>query len=405
MTMKRAWLVAAGAALLISTAAAQQAPKLPPGGDPALACGQYPAGRAYWTEYAFCDVPVKGPAKARGLVLWSHGVSGTAEQYHGTPPQIIRRLATGWDVVKINRNNLYESGWVTSGTRHRDDLIARVKAARDQGYKAVIAAGQSYGGAIALEANAKAGGIDAVLAFAPGHGSDVNGSAASKAYPNLDRYLLQAAEGQNGGRIVVMVAENDEFHPNRRGPANFIGPRLRQALGRTGQPFVLLDETMPVAGHGAAYTTQFDAWFGACVIRFLQAATTGETACAPPDPPPRFLLPANLKRTERGPEGMARWLGTWTGSYDDGNQTIGIFMESIGEAGAELVYAGDAGPSRAISMGWERRKATWQGDTLSITRSNARVLTLRLLEGDGGIVMEHRNALGAVSRGTLRPQP
>lgn len=400
-----AFLAAAGIYLSATAMAQEAALKVPPGGSAELACGQYPKGRGYWTEYAFCDIAVKGPAKARGLILWSHGVSGTAEQYNSAPPQIIRRLTAGWDVIKINRNNLYEAGWVTSGTRHRDDLIERVKAARAEGYKAVIAAGQSYGGAIALEANAKAGGIDAVLAFAPGHGSDVNGSGASKAYPNLDRYLLEAAGAQKGGRVVVLVAENDEYHPNRRGSGNFIGPRLRQALAATGRPFVLLDEAMPIAGHGAAYTSQFDAWYGACLARFVLATDQGEATCRPPDPLPRFLLPQNLKRADRGTEGQARWLGTWTGIYENGSQTMALFIESVGDTGADLVYASDAGPERSASMGWERHKATWQGDTLRINRSNARVLTLRLLEGGGGIVMEHRNALGTLTTGTLRPEP
>jgi len=65
-----------------STATSQaQTAAVPPGGDPALACKQRPNGRAYWTEYGFCDLPVKGPSQVKGLVLWSHGVSGDKEQF------------------------------------------------------------------------------------------------------------------------------------------------------------------------------------------------------------------------------------------------------------------------------------------------------------------------------------
>src|SRR5262245_56120011 len=148
--------------------------KVPSGGDPALSCGQTPNGRAYWTEYGFCDIPVKGPAAANGLIIWSHGMSGAEEQYRFAPPPIVRRLASiGWDVIKINRNNLYEHGWTSSGVRHRDDALERVRAAKAQGYKTVMLAGQSYGGAISLEANARSTDIDGVLALSPGHGSDV----------------------------------------------------------------------------------------------------------------------------------------------------------------------------------------------------------------------------------------
>jgi len=91
MTLKpaRRQLGHAATGLLVWTLAvsvAAQAQQVPPGGDPTLACKQTPDGRAYWTEYGFCDLAVKGPAQAKGLVLWSHGVSGEKEQFHTPPP-------------------------------------------------------------------------------------------------------------------------------------------------------------------------------------------------------------------------------------------------------------------------------------------------------------------------------
>ena len=98
-------LIAASSASL-----AQTKLPVPVGGDPAMACGQNPDGRAYWTEYGFCDVAVRGPKKAIGLIFWSHGVNGNQDQFKSSPPPFVRRLATaGWDVVKINRNALYEN--------------------------------------------------------------------------------------------------------------------------------------------------------------------------------------------------------------------------------------------------------------------------------------------------------
>src|SRR5262245_40550253 len=201
---------------LAATPARAESLKVPPGGDAALACGQRPDSRTYWTEYGFCDLPVKGPRAAKGLVLWSHGVSGDKEQFRNPPPPVVRRMQlAGWDVIRINRNNLSEKGWTTSGPRHRDDAIERVRAARAQGYAKVVLAGQSYGAMISLEANAKASDIDGVLSFSPGHGSDADqgGAGGRDNYRNLNRYLLETVAAQKGGRVVVLIADGDRLHP------------------------------------------------------------------------------------------------------------------------------------------------------------------------------------------------
>ena len=268
------------AAVAIPVVRAQSEATVPPGGDPALACKQKPDGRAYWVEYGFCDLPVKGPAQAKGLVLWSHGVSGDKESYRNPPAPVVRRLAmAGWDVVKINRNNLYEKGWVSSGVRHRDDAIARAANAKARGYRSVVLAGQSYGGAISLEANAKAQGIDGVLALSPGHGSDAASGGGN--YRNLNRYLLEALAAQKGGRVVVLVAPDDHLHPDRSTGSGF-GKQMRDALAASGRPYIVFDENGPIKGHGAGTTAQFATLFGACVVKFLdpsQPAAAGETVC------------------------------------------------------------------------------------------------------------------------------
>lgn len=240
---------------------------------------------------------MRGPGRAKGLIFWSHGVSGDKVQYTAAMPPVIRRLAqAGWDVIKINRNNLHErcganaasalSGcWSAGGVRHVDDLIDRARKARAQGYDRIIAAGQSFGGAIALEANAKAGNLFyAVIATSPGHGSDAtSGSSSRNTYYTLDKMLLDTLAGQRSGRVVVSLPPGDALHPNRDGDP--IWPKARQALQAAGVPFVLLGEGMATGGHGIARTSQFDSWFGRCLRDFLdpaRPAAAGETRCPPP---------------------------------------------------------------------------------------------------------------------------
>ncbi len=384
---------------------------VPPGGNPALSCGQKPDGRAYWTEYGFCDLAVKGPAQAKGQVLWSHGVSGDKEQYRNPPPPVVRAMAlVGWDVIKINRNNLYEKSWTTSGPRHRDDAIERTRAAKAQGYKYVVLAGQSYGAMISLEANAKSTEIDGVLSFSPGHGSDADQGSAGGGdrYRNLNRYLLETVAAQKGARVIVLIADGDRLHPDRGAGSGF-GAQLRAALGGTARPYVVFDETSPIRGHGAGTTNQFSVWFGPCVLRFLdpvQAVAAGEPPCKPPSPVPRFFLPADLKRPRPGTDGPSRWLGAWEGTYGEERRGTTIVVESATPDVATIVYATDAGAKLDQSLGFERfTTARLKGDVLTVARSNGRTLVLTLSADGKSMAYEHRTQGGATVTGALARTP
>ncbi len=361
---------------------------LPPGGDPALACKQRPNGRAYWSEYGFCDLPVWGPSRAKGLVLWSHGLAADREQFNDPPPPIIRALQlAGWDVTRINRNNLYEKSWESSGPKHRDDALERLRAAKAQGYRFVVEAGQSYGGTIAVEASAKSAEVDGVLAFSPGHGSDANQGAFSgrERYRTLTGMLLKTMAAQKAGRVVVLTAGGDLLQPDRV-PGSGFGTQLRAALNATGRPYVVFDENSPIRGHGAGTTHQFAAWFGSCVLRFLdpaQSVSAGETACRPPDPLPRFLLPADLKRPAPGAAGPARWLGVWEGTYVENHRDVMLVVEAVTDSTATVVYATGWGPQHDMNMDSERyTNAKIAGDKLIIDRGAGRTITL-VRAGDG----------------------
>jgi pimeloyl-ACP methyl ester carboxylesterase len=215
---------------------------------------------AYWETPGFKNHTIDGPKQARGILFWSHGVSGTRVQWKSAPPKFIKQFANnGWDIVKINRNNLHECGWTCSGVKHVADLKSRAEKARAAGYKHVIAAGQSYGGAISLEAAATPGLIDVVIAAAPGHGSDAcgSGTGAARIADSLTDDLVSTISAVKSPRIVLTMAEGDEC-------MGFNNPTaaLRRALVKIGKHFVFLDTEMPIGGHLAALTNQFDAWYG-----------------------------------------------------------------------------------------------------------------------------------------------
>ncbi|MGQ0664977.1 MAG: hypothetical protein ACT4P2_15630 [Pseudomonadota bacterium] len=355
--------------------------------DPALRCGQEPDGRAYWLERGFCDLPILGPERANGVILWSHGVSGQNPQYHFPVAHLVKIIAlTGWDVFKINRNNLWETGWINAGLKHVADLNRRAAEAEAQGYKRVIAAGQSYGGAISLEAAAVNADIFAVLAFAPGHGSDATRDATRRIFDNLAAQLRAAIAKQKTGRVLVSIAGGDAVHPYE-----VRGPKVREELVKLGKPFVLFDESMPIKGHGAVSRTQFFRWYGQCILDFIDPDSTpavGETRCAAPSPAPTFLYPTNLRIVKPAPDlpaDIARYSGSWVGQLADIGREVSVVVERIERTKISFVYAVGAGPNQEWDMSYVRRTGVLEGGKVSSKPTNDFRIEFELLPGEEAI--------------------
>jgi dienelactone hydrolase len=379
-------VVAAGAIAAGLCRPAQAQPYSPPPSD----------FTTYWTEPAFKAFPYKGSGEARGVLFWSHGVNGKYQQWHVAPPGVIQDFArAGWDVVKVQRNNLHENGWTASGVNHVADLIERIKKAHDEGYRFIIAAGQSYGGAISLEASAHTDLLFGVIAFAPGHGSDACGRFAGQGWgriaDNLQAYLVDAIAAAKAPRIVVSMAEGDECQGH-----NDPSQLLRNALGRASGNFVLLDSAMPVRGHGAASTAQFQRWYGPCLRKFLDPDSrpgTKETACPAPSEP-RYMLPDGYVLPKAPEEGLVgAWSGQLTSTPPTDPRNLCIAIESDGTVLKTLTLF-DAGPERKLSMTTSRRDFgkeeagfVYRGSgsyRMALTpRPQARVIDLDITSADG----------------------
>ncbi|MYE01183.1 MAG: alpha/beta hydrolase [Alphaproteobacteria bacterium] len=312
---------------------------------------------AYWQVAAYYDKPPIGPEVARGVLFWSHGVSGQNVQWKGKPLRFVKKFADeGWDVIKVNRNNLHERSWNASGPKHVADLQERARKARSDGYRRVVLGGQSYGGAISLEAASIAGIADGVIAIAPGHGSDAcgKGYGIGRRADTLPRQLREALERNEAPRTVLMVADGDECVGFNRPHASY-----RETLQASGSSFVFLDDTMPIRGHFAGNTNQFDRWYGQCIVEFLDAVGApkrGETACPSPSPVPAYLLPDGYRPPADG--GPGSLLGAWSGSYSIGkrgtrNLCLLVEQEHAGSFRAEVAFG--AGSQRKASMVTARR--------------------------------------------------
>jgi hypothetical protein len=253
-------------------------------------------------------------------------------------------------VIKVQRNNLHENGWSASGELHVDDLVARVRAAKAKGYRHIIAAGQSYGGAISLEAGTRSADLFAVIAFAPGHGSDACGSSAGMSSrdiaANLPGYLAQAIGKLRTPRIVLSVADGDECMGHQR-PSE----RLEAALKASPATYVHFDETMPIQGHFAALTPQFNAWYRDCLLDFLspERAPGGKRTVCPPPINAKYMLPPDLalRPGSARPQALRDFVGLWSGRINESGRELCLAVETIAEGKLKgVAYFGVDGGKR-----------------------------------------------------------
>ena len=231
------------------------------GETPDLRCGQEPGNRFFWVEWAFCDLDAHGPEKARGIVIWNHGISGTTEQYKAPAALVLRLLhGRGWDAIKINRNNLGETSRERSLDRAVERTADEVRAQRVRGYRRVVLAGQSFGGYITLETAAEQRDLFGAVAMAPGITS--KGAGIDRIDLSITDRLLQ---GSRAERVAAVFPQGDALFDHLAR-----GPGALKVLGRRTGPYLLIDETAPgISGHGGGTGGRFALRYGMCLVEFL----------------------------------------------------------------------------------------------------------------------------------------
>ena len=228
-----------------------------------LACGQEPGNRFFWVERAFCDLPANGPERANGIIIWNHGISGTTQSWMAPAPPVFRLLqARGWDVVMLKRHHLAEVAPGNTLYRTVQRTLEEAASSRKLGYRKVVLAGQSFGGYVTLEAIDTTPDIDAAIAFAPGVRYS---SPTSNLDPTITDRIIRRAKV---GRLALIFPKDDEvFGYAVRGPS------AQGILARRALPYLLLDETSGLTGHGGGVTGRFALRYGFCLSEFLAASS------------------------------------------------------------------------------------------------------------------------------------
>jgi pimeloyl-ACP methyl ester carboxylesterase len=337
-----------------------------------------PAMDAYWTEPAYADYPAQGPDKAIGLVIWNHGVDGQLPQYNGPPvPAMAALAARGWDVIKLNRNPVWENSWSNAGRRHVARVAEEVAAARKQGYRRIVVAGQSYGGAIALAAAGAIDGLWAVIATAPGTGQEMrsDGVVTDKWSHAIAQQTYEQLYEAGKTRIVAVFPDDDEFIGIRR------GSEARAILGEKSLPFLIVDETAPLKGHHGAYGNAFGP-YATCIAHFLDPASeppNGEFRCGRDE----FAAVRSAIRAAK-PGSLASTGARWFGYFETSGQEIVLTVPpATGVAETPVEYAWGTGLFGKFRPGATTVTATRQGDGLTARLGNGATVEARPAANDG----------------------
>src|SRR5438067_7889076 len=216
------------------------------------------------------DGPAIGPAKAKGVIVWSHGRSINTEDSESPSPAYLTALRDdGWDAMRFDR--LSQGDTLSDSTKRLVEYTAQLK--RD-GYKQVILSGQSFGAFLSLMAADSSSDVDGVIATAPaayGSFDDFYDSwrlNATRLYPLLERVKR--------ARVMLFYFHGDDFDPGGRGEKSRAILSVRQ-IG-----FSVVDQPPFLVGHWASSTGLFLRRFGNCVRDFIDAAKIeGERVCEP----------------------------------------------------------------------------------------------------------------------------
>ena len=280
---------------------------------------------------AYDDKPLAGPAKAKGAVIWNHGLSRLSESEANTPFYADALRDAGWDVFKLTRkwasDRLYDS---------TEALIAEGRKLRAQGYKHVVSAGQSFGGWISFNAAGKSDNpFEAIVATAPAaHGTHATNS---NWLLNADNLYGFARNVKPPVKLLSFFFTKDDYDPGER------GAEVRRLLTARGVANVIVDYPPNFIGHGVAGSAAFANLYGNCIAAFIEPGPLAQDFSCAAYPPAKasFPLPKDFKIAPApadAPAALGGMLGRWQGWYDSGRPVM-LAVYEVGKDKALAIYS------------------------------------------------------------------
>jgi len=350
--------------------------------------------------------PTIGPAKAKGVIVWSHGRSINTEDSESPSPAYLTALRDdGWDAMRFDR--LSQGDTLSDSTKRLVEYTAQLK---HDGYKQVILSGQSFGAFLSLMAADSSSDVDGVIATAPaayGSFDDFYDSwrlNATRLYPLLERVKR--------ARVMVFYFHGDDFDPGGR------GERSRAILSQRGVGYAVVDQPAYLSGHWASSTGLFLRRYGGCIRDFANnEKLKSELACEPvwgstPSAelklPPELADPKLARNTAAAaaPTGSASpatadgkatggFRDVWYGFYPNGREVL-FGVETAHGDDLSAVYAIGPSVDNKHPAAWTRRKGRVIEDSFVFEEKSKSTLRLHPRQ-DGGLSATWISADGKTS--------
>lgn len=251
-----------------------------------------------------------GPQKAKGMVIWNHGRSGSRAASEVAPPVARLFAQRGWDVY-----GLYRAFGIDSRSATYQLIQLALEKTQAMGYQKIILMGQSAGGYGAIEAVRYGSNVVGIVALAPAAFGSYSGDGASKDWRSNDFYARQLWEKFEGKPVRVAVAYfSGDVYYEEPSP-NIRGPWVSALLAKYGTPNLVISQ--PAApnlyGHSAGQSWAFAHRFGHCIYILMETGTA--PPCAEDDPATLatfgIKMPASSEVDTTEPY-AGRWFGTWS---------------------------------------------------------------------------------------------
>jgi dienelactone hydrolase len=347
----------------------------------AVPIGAATPAAAFQTEFvpAFPDTPLRGPASAKGAVIWSHGKGFGANDALSPNPRYLALLRDGgWDVFRLNRVDEYQEYGSNQSNMTLDSppkatrLSESVDRLEAQGYRRVALAGQSYGSWLSLMVAGRRTDLYAVIVNSPAaYGTERQDPIG---YQKNATFLYDMVDAIKSGRVMISLFRDDPYSPERR------GPEIEKTLTDHHVAHLVIDEPEIPTGHGGGNGSVFATLFGGCVRATLgdgRMPTRAECEWTGPlQPSGEVLLPKDLTIATPGGGAADPFLGKWWGIYGSGRELM-LVIERIEGAAVHAVYA--YGPDGASPAGMRREEGRIEGGVLIFDRAGGPRLEYRVL--------------------------
>lgn len=270
----------------------------------------YIEGQHYWFEPAAFHgnalVQHRGPATAKGIVIWNDGFSPDKSAPEKVPPLAQFFAEAGWDVFNLRRHSIVHGGRGVDGVAAI--ILQGVDRARSLGYQRVVLLGQSRGAFGSIQAATYRPEILGLVALAPGWTADY-GKSREWRQNDYDIRAYWEAFGGTRYRVALAVFNNDDLYETKE--PHVRGPYARKRLAELGLPHLVIDQPdyAGMAGHGGGTNWEFARRYGPCLEYFLDTGNT--PSCEESDATTAGIFGLRLP-PQPAPDGFAGlWQGTW----------------------------------------------------------------------------------------------